>query len=251
MAQTAQFTAQHDEVVAALTAIGNPERGKAVQRDRGSSLTHLGIGVPALRARVKQGFSFSRLPDDEVLAVWNALWGTSPYGDVLFAALEHYAPIVRRRVPPDLWPVVRGWIGRVDNWCHSDMLSTVYSRLLQARFDDVYPQLRVWNDDSDEWPRRISITSLLHYTGKHAIFLEPEQMLPMVANCVDDHRKYVELAVGWVLREVGHVYPAEVNEFLDAHAATMSSRAFSRAVERRDQQTREKLAAMRKARSTR
>ncbi|MBK9780127.1 MAG: hypothetical protein IPP55_08755 [Anaerolineales bacterium] len=48
----------HSEVVKALTAIGNPAFGKAVQQDRGSKLKHLGIKFPALRRRVKQGFSF-------------------------------------------------------------------------------------------------------------------------------------------------------------------------------------------------
>ena len=49
----------HDEVLAALAAIGNPRRGEAIRLDRGSELQYLGIGFPALRARVKQGFSFS------------------------------------------------------------------------------------------------------------------------------------------------------------------------------------------------
>lgn len=78
----------HDEVVAALREIGNPRLGAAVAKDRDSLLEHLGIRFPALRKRVKQGFTFYDLPGDKVLAVWDRLWRTSPYGDVLFAALE-------------------------------------------------------------------------------------------------------------------------------------------------------------------
>ncbi len=245
MEQGRPYADEHDEVVAALRAIGNAERGLAVQRDRRSDLVHLGVGVPALRARVRRGFSFTGRPDAEVLAVWDALWKRSPYGDVLFAVLEHYAPIVRREAPPGLWPVARTWVDRVDNWCHSDMLSSVYSRILQANVDDVYPQLQSWNAADGEWQRRISITSLLHYTGTHAVFLRPAQMLPMVANCVGDHRKYVGLAVGWVLREIGHRYPHEVDDFLREHASAMSASAFARAVERRDPKARAELAALR------
>ena len=239
----------HDEVVAALVAIGNPQRGEAIRLDRGSYMQHLGIGFPALRARVKQGFSFSRLPEAEVLAIWDALWRTSPYGDVLFAALETLAPIVRKRVPPALWPTVRPWSERVDNWCHSDALSAIYSRVLEAHFEAVYPQLQAWNASPSEWLRRISLTSLIHYSGKNAVFLSPEQMLPLVANCVADHRKYVELAVGWVLRELGHVHPDEVSAFLERHVAGMSSRAYTRAIERRAPAERAQLMAMHKARS--
>lgn len=82
----------HSEVVEALTSIGNPKFGKAVQ----------------------QGFSFYTLPEDQVLAVWGALWRTSPIPDALFAALEYYAPVVRKRVGPNLWPVMRGWTDCVD-----------------------------------------------------------------------------------------------------------------------------------------
>ena len=121
----------HEEVAQALTAIGNPALGETIRKDRGSELEHLGIRFTELRKRVKQGFSFYTLPEEQVLEVWDTLWRSSPYGDVLFAALEYYAPIVRKGVSPDLWPVIRHWSGRVDNWCHSDLLSGVYSRVLE------------------------------------------------------------------------------------------------------------------------
>jgi hypothetical protein len=92
----AKLRQYHREVVEALTAIGNPAFGHAVQQDRGSHLQHLGITFPNLRRRIRQGFSFYPLPEKQVLDVWDALWKMSPYGDVLFAALEFYAPIVRK-----------------------------------------------------------------------------------------------------------------------------------------------------------
>lgn len=237
----------HDEVVAAMKTLGNPRLGEAIRRDRGSQLEHFGIPVPVLRARVKQGFSFSARTPEEVLAIWDSLWRSSPYGDVLFAALEHLAPIVRKRVPPGLWPVVCPWSERVDNWCHSDMLAGIYSRILQAHFDDVYPQLQAWNAAPGLWLRRLSLTSLIHYTGKNAVFLPAHRMLPLIENCVDDHRPYVELAVGWVLREAGQVHPEPVTAFLERHAARMSARAFARAIEKRTAKERSRLQSLRKA----
>jgi 3-methyladenine DNA glycosylase AlkD len=161
----------HDEIVAALREIGNPRLGAAIGRDRGSSLEHLGIRFPALRKRVQEGFSFYELSEDEILSVWDGLWRTSPYGDVLFAALEYYAPIVRMRVSSSLWPVVRRWPERVDNWCHCDGLSSLYSWILASDGGEVYGQLEVWNRAEDEWLRRISIVSLIHYSGKNAVFM--------------------------------------------------------------------------------
>jgi 3-methyladenine DNA glycosylase AlkD len=237
----------HDEVAQALRAIGDPRLGEAIRADRGSRLEHLGIRFPALRKRVKQGFSFYDLPEEQVLEIWDALWTSSPYGDVLFAALEYYAPIVRRDVPPGLWPVIQHWGSRVDNWCHSDLLSNIYSRVGERYLDEVYPQLEAWNAAEDEWLRRISIVSLVHYSGKNAVFLPPDRVLPLVSNCLGDGRHYVQTAVGWVLREMGHAYPDEIAAYLEAHAAAMSATAFSRAIARLGADRRARLRAARKA----
>ena len=236
------------EVVDGLTAIGNPTFGKTVQKDRGSQLKHLGIKFPDLRRRVRQGFSFYDLPEEQVLEVWDDLWQTSPYGDVLFAVLEYYAPIVKKQVNPTLWSVVRTWGNRVDNWCHSDGLSAIYSRILESNPKEVYPQLIEWNHAEGEWLRRISLVSLIHYSGKNAVFLPPRKVLPLVSNCLDDDRFYVQTAVGWVLREMGHVYQSEITKYIETHVERMSTPAFSRAIERYTSRERTRLRDMRKHR---
>lgn len=243
---TINFQEYHREVIEALTLLGNSERGKAVQKDRGSQLTHLGITFPILRRRVKQGFSFYQLPEEQVLEVWDFLWKTSPYGDVLFAALEFYTPVVRKKVSTNFWIVVRQWTKRVDNWCHSDGLSAIYSRILESNFADTYPQIESWNQANDEWLRRISLVSLIHYSGKNAVFLPLNKVLPLVSNCVEDQRYYVQTAVGWVLREMAHVYNDEIIKFLETHSYKMGSQAFSRAIERLDPSERTRLRTLRK-----
>ena len=237
----------HSEVIKALTAIGNPAFGKAVQQDRGSKLKHLGIKFPALRRRVKQGFSFYELPEDQVLEVWDALWQTSPYGDVLFAALEYYPPIVKKQVPENLWSVVKGWVPRIDNWCHSDGLSAIYSRVLESNQKEVYPQLVEWNQAEGEWLRRISLVSLIHYSGKNAVFMPLKKVLPLVTNCLDDERYYVQTAMGWVLREMGLVYKSDVVKYLEIHSSKLSAPAFSRAVERLNAKELARLRELRRA----
>ena len=243
-----KFHEYHHEVVQALTAISNPTFGKAVQQDRGSQLKHLGIKFPELRRRVRQGFSFYKLPEEEVLEVWNALWQTSPYGDVLFAALEFYTPIVKKKVSPSLWQVVRQWSKRVDNWCHSDGLSAIYSRILESYPAKVYPQMIAWNHSESEWLRRISLVSLIHYSGRNAVFLPPKKVLPLVSNCLDDQRYYVQTAVGWVLREMGNVYDSEITKYLETYADKMSTPTFSRAIEKWSSKERMRLQGMRKLR---
>ena len=218
----------HDEVVAALRKIGNPRLGAAIAKDRRSSIKHLGIPFPALRKRLKEGFSFYDLPEEKVLAIWDRLWRTSPYGDVLFAAIEYYAPRVKKEVSPRLWPVMREWPARVDNWCHSDGLSSLYSWILASDPPAVYAQLVKWNRADDEWLRRISLVSLIHYSGKNAVFVPLDRALPLVTRCLRDEREYVQNAVGWVLREMGHAYPEAVRAYIEENITTISAVAFGR-----------------------
>lgn len=234
----------HDEVAAALREIGNPRLGAAVARDRGSSIQHLGIGFPALRKRVMEGFSFYDLPADKVLAVWDQLWRTSPFGDVLFAAIEYYAPLVRKRVSPSYWPVMRKWPERVDNWCHSDGLSSLYSWILASDPKAVYPQLVKWNRSDDEWLRRISLVSLIHYSGRNAVFVPLERVLPLVTRCLRDEREYVQNAVGWVLRETGHAHPQAVRAYIDDNITSVSPVALRRAIERSSPAVKAELLAL-------
>ena len=210
-------------------------------KDRGSALNYVGIRVPALRRRVREGFSFYDLDPATVLAVWDDLWMGSDWGDVLFAAQEYYGPIVRKRVDEAYWPVMKRWIDRVDNWCHSDGLSGTYSRLLEADPASVMPVLERWNKDEALWPRRVSIVSLIHYSGKNAVFLTPDEVLPMVDRCVEDRRQPMQKAVGWVLREMWRAYPGEIQTYLETNAARIAPSALTRAIERMSPPMRRKI----------
>ena len=68
----------------------------------------------------------------------------------------------------------------------------------------------------------------------------------MVSNCLTDERYYIQKAVGWVLREMGNVYPEEINSFLIGHIAVVSSSAFTRAIERRSPTEKDELRLVRK-----
>jgi 3-methyladenine DNA glycosylase AlkD len=94
----------------------------------------------------------------------------------------------------------------------------------------------------------MSLVSLVHYSGKNAVFLPPDEVLPLVTNCLGDPRHHVQTAVGWVLREMGQIFPDELAEYLLTHGSAMRVPAFSRAIERRSAADRARLREVRKAR---
>lgn len=223
----------HEEVLAALheaaVASGVPTgHGARVQADRGSSLIHLGLRTPVRRKRVRQGFSFTDTAAAETLAAWDEVWRGADVADVMFAPLDHYRERPIGEVD-GFWPVVSQWVERVENWAHADDLARVYSRALEADIDLVYPTLLEWSGRADEWHRRISMVSLIHYSGPNAAFMPTGMVLDLVANAVDDQRPTVSKAVGWVLRETRKADEGVVGQFIDEHAPVMAADARRRA----------------------
>lgn len=236
----------HDEVLLALRKVSEPDRAEATKIDRRSGLDFLGVRAPALRRVVKKGFSFYDESEDQILQIWDEIWSTSTYSEVMNAAIDYYGHRTKEKVDPGLWPVLKHWSSRVENWAHADGLGSIYSRILEHNQNPVYRQLERWSTSRSEWLCRISLVSLIHYTGKNAVFLSPIQVLPLVDNCLSDDRFYVQKALGWVLREMGHVYPAEIRAYIESNVITLSSIAFSRAIERRDASEKVDLRRMRK-----
>ncbi len=176
----------HMEVFTALAHVaaesGTPsDLGDRIRSDRRSSFEYLGLRTPDRRRRVKQGFSFTADSDAEILAAWNEVWTRTNNGDVLFTPLDYYRT---RPVTAQVWATVVTWIDRIDNWAHADDLARVYSRALEASPDTVYPTLLGWSRSGDRWACRISIVSLIRYSGKNAAFMPADAVLDLVANCV-------------------------------------------------------------------
>lgn len=153
----------HDEVLRTLQAAApDGDAGELIRVDRGSSFRHLGLRTPVRRKLVKAGFSFSDRGEEEVLGIWDGIWRSTEWADVMFAVLDHYRVKLKAGVPSGFWPLAVGWIDRVDNWAHADDLARVYSWALAADHDQVYPSLVAWNRLDQEWHRRVSIVSLIH-----------------------------------------------------------------------------------------
>lgn len=244
MQASSQLSPYEREVYEALRPFGESERAEEARNDKKSQLAFLAVRVPAIEKVVRKGFSFYQQEAGNILSIWNEIWFNSSYFEVMTAAAMYYG-LQRETIDPDTWPTLSMWSRRVDNWAHADQLANIYSFLLAQESAGVYAQIKEWNASDNQWRRRISLVSLIHYTGKNAVFLPPEQVLPLVSACLGDQRYYVQKAVGWVLREMGHAYPREITDFIVTHI-DMPALAFSRAIERRTPEERATLRAARK-----
>jgi 3-methyladenine DNA glycosylase AlkD len=192
----------------------------------------LGLTVPQQKQLLKNGYSFSKLPLDEQLLVWDAIWQQAKYHESKMQSLYWLANIKDVDMLIDFWPVISKWADSIDSWDTSDNLSSIFTRLLERSKHIIYPTLVEWNVSKNPWHRRQSIVSLLYYSRLRKIVLPHNLLLPLIENLIDDPHVYVQKGVGWSLRECHNVHPQATKQFIRKHATHISAIAFSAAAEK-------------------
>ncbi|MEN2712565.1 DNA alkylation repair protein [Sphingomonas sp. NPDC092331] len=205
-----------------LEAEGEPRRAAAAQRDKGSRYHFLAIRVPVLRRIALSDFDLSHHTPDARLRIFDYIWTHSEEYEVLSVPLLYY----RNKglaIRPEDFEVIRGWVGRVDDWGHCDDLSAIYSYCNHNWPERVMPFLRRLNGEDDIWSIRTSIVALVHYSGKNAVYLRPDQVFPFLDPHLGNRNNFIANAVGWVLREMHNIYPREIEDYIRENAANISS----------------------------
>ncbi|MBI5369858.1 DNA alkylation repair protein [Candidatus Uhrbacteria bacterium] len=205
----------------------------------------VGVSSIKLKSRIKHSFSFSKQPETEQWKIWNFIFRNSHQHEAQMAALRFAEDRVQTNGKRE-WNVVRGWVDFIDNWAHSDVLSKIYSFLLEQHPDLVLPQLKKWNHSFNPWKQRASLVSLIYYASPKRKTPSVKTVLEFVEPLIKSRDKYVAKAVGWTLRESYNVYPKETLAFIRLHVRDLSADAFSYATEKLNNKTKEELKKRRK-----
>lgn len=213
--------------------------------------THLNAvkgDIPLHRRESKRGYSFSGLTFGEQLAIWDELWNiTNNWYNRLHAYFFLERHIKKESALREMWPVIVHWQDQVDDWGLCDALAKIYTKILVVMPEEVYAQLQVWNADSNLWKRRQSVVSLLYYSRTKKQFPSLDQARALIGPLLNDKEYYVQKGVGWAMREWHTVYPDEALEWLKKHIKSVSSIAFTIAIEKMTASTIAELKALRKA----
>jgi 3-methyladenine DNA glycosylase AlkD len=223
-----------------------PAKYKDLKKYIGTNYDFAGLSVPAQRLIYKTGFSFSNLPFDEQIEVWDKLWKTSNQYEIMTFALMFASRQLKTLDAVTIWNLTKQWVSKVDNWAHSDQLSTIYAELLEKEPDMIYNQYRIWNTSVNPWERRQSLVGLLNYSKLRKIVMPFANLTAMVIPLLKDEDYFVQKGVGWTLRETGNVYPDETLVLLTENIAIISPVAFTAAIEKLSPDTKEQLKQLRK-----
>jgi 3-methyladenine DNA glycosylase AlkD len=206
------------------------------ENEMGEILAHLGSfrgDIPRHRLESRHSYSFSDLSFDRQLAIWDQLWRQNPgFYHRLHAFFFLERNMKKEAHLREMWPVVVNWQDHIDEWGLCDALAKIYTRMLEIMPGKVYPRLQQWNTDTNLWKRRQSAVSLLYYSRTKKTYLAFDQIQLLIDRLLTDKEYYVQKGVGWALREMHNVYPAETLAYLKENIKNISSIAFTTSIEK-------------------
>lgn len=214
--------------------------------DEQSRLIYWGHRVPTQRRIAKARFSFSHLSEDVQWGLWRAIWNESKIYDVKSVALLWLSAPERRALRLRRWREVLAMAAAVDNWAHSDGLSSILAEILEAR-PTLFGRLKKWNVSKNPWLRRQSLVAIYYYARSRKKLIPVAHVLPLVKRLLDDPHFYVQRGVGWTLREVDRVDARKQRAFVRKHVHNISATAWFATSELYPVSLRKQLVELRRA----
>lgn len=204
-------------VTSAIRVVGEPERVAAARADKRSQLEFLAVRIPQIRRIVRNGFDFYSFDATDSLAIWSYIWRKSEYHEVKTAALMYYQ-LQGLSIAIDSFEAIKTWKDEIENWAHCDGLAAIYANLCDRYPEATWEFLRRLTLSADHWSRRAAIVSLIHYSGRNALYLESAAMFELIETVCSDENFYTTRAIAWVLREVAKSRPDDAVGFITRNA---------------------------------
>ncbi|MBI4592377.1 DNA alkylation repair protein [Candidatus Uhrbacteria bacterium] len=196
-----------------------------------TKLAFLAVRIPNLHRLVRDGFSFYKKTDREILKDWDQVWNQATLHDVMSLPLIYYRWKSSTLTSADFY-VFKRWMERVENWAHADQLCQLLSILYEKNPKLVEPTLRQWNHSKNPWKRRASVVSTIYYASPRRTPPSRKTVLSLIVPLLQDPDLYVQKGVGWQLREAYKLWPREILTFLESHITELPAITFSYATEK-------------------
>jgi 3-methyladenine DNA glycosylase AlkD len=105
-------------------------------------------------------------------------------------------------------------VKRIDNWAHSDGLSSFYAKMFLAFPLEVYSQLLSWSESKNLWERRQSVVVIAYVIRNKKALLSFDESIENIEKLFMDKEYFVQKGIGWALREICRHYPEDQPKFM-------------------------------------
>jgi 3-methyladenine DNA glycosylase AlkD len=201
----------------------------------------------AQRQLAKHKYSFSCLPFDEQILIWDYIWKHADNHLTKTQAYFYCEKFAHKKKELLVsWNTIKHWQNYVTGWGECDALAKLYTKILELIPEKVLPLFKKWNRSSNQWKRRQSVVSLLYFQRTKKTFLPFKEIIAAVDNLLDDKEHYVQKGAGWTLKELYQVYPKPTFEYLKKNIKKINPIAFTPAIEKLTLKEKQELKRLRK-----
>lgn len=206
---------------------------KVVRAILNSPQTVKGYSSPQQRAVLKKMMTeIAKLGERDIWFFWEKHWKKGKSFEAQNLAIYYWCDAKNFELAKKFYKPLMSWASDLDNWAHSDGLSSLYARFLEELGAPIDKILWKWNRSPNPWKRRQSVVSLLYYTRQRKKTPSAKRVLSAIETLLEDDHYYVQKGVGWTLREVYQVNPVLTMKFIERHLHRIRSHAYSAAVEK-------------------
>ena len=209
------------DLVARLSAAGDPDRAAGQQRYMKSELPFHGVRVPEVRRLARAVIADHPIPDSDA---WEGtvlgIWRRATHREQRYSAIElAYAPRYRHWLAPGSLAMVEEMIVTGAWWDYVDQLAAKHMGHLLASYpEDIRPVLRAWAEDHDIWRRRTSILAQLKFRAD----TDADLLFALIEPSLAEKEFFLRKAIGWALREYSKTRPGLVTDYVAANHGRLS-----------------------------
>lgn len=234
-----------DDILTRLRPHAVPGRAEGERRYLKSTLQHLGVPMPALRATTRDVLREQADLDTAcrlrlVILLWER--GIHELRRVAVLLLEDAAD----DLDADALDLVEALVRDARTWALVDPLAIGVVGRIALHDDRVWRRIDEWIADDDLWVRRTAL--LAHIPALRLDRTRFGRFADHADALLDDTGFLIRKAIGWVLREVARREPAVVTAWLEPRAARASGVTLREAVRYLPADDRERLLAARRNR---
>ncbi len=196
-----------------------------------SKLTFWNLAIPDVRGILKRPLPFHDLSLSEQFRQFDKVWISSHIFEVKMTAIHWLESLSTEQLIVFSKKIAK-WAQKIDTWAESDGLCGIYARIFEASPKSLDSVFKNWNTHKNPWLRRCSMVSVFYYSRmrrKHASF---KYAITMVKPHLAAPEYYVQKGLGWTLREIYNVYPAETTKFIRDNLSRIHAHAWYAASEK-------------------
>eukprot|EP00768_Dysnectes_brevis_P006879 gnl/Dysnectes_brevis/5597_a8123_718.p1 GENE.gnl/Dysnectes_brevis/5597_a8123_718~~gnl/Dysnectes_brevis/5597_a8123_718.p1 ORF type:complete len:274 (+),score=12.96 gnl/Dysnectes_brevis/5597_a8123_718:46-867(+) len=221
---------------------GSPELAKQITRYLKNQVKSRGMKAPTIDLIFKPFYKTHIKPLDleEQLAIALSLLA-SEYQDDKRCGIGIMSNNVRHLTPSHLAYIKTFIPYHVYEWATCDTLSSrVFSLMIKRDPALFIPLIHIWKDSPYMWVQRASCVSFVRH-ARHGDPLVTSTVIDICETCVTNPERFVQLGVGWVLRELSQADLGLVVRFIKRHYHHHSREGLRYALEKMSTELRKEL----------